>query len=157
MGDILDMWHRDASGGFLENMETMHIIKELQGKVKVHWVAGNHDYHLLKLKNRDSYYHYPFEFKETLELKDGKHTYRFMHGYEFEYGNELDFMKPIMEAFCRIMSDSLLTRTGSFHAGPHDRLKEMLVTIQERAYCEVKDKPGHNAHLRPYAPAVHQR
>ena len=77
MGDILDMWHRDASGGFLENMETIRIIKELQGKIKVHWLAGNHDYHLLKLKNRDPHYHYPFEFKETLELKDGKHTYRF--------------------------------------------------------------------------------
>jgi UDP-2,3-diacylglucosamine pyrophosphatase LpxH len=106
LGDIVDMWRRDASGVFLENMDTVEIIRDLQNKLKVHCVAGNHDYHLLRLKNRAPYYHYPFEFKETLELGDGDRTYRFMHGYEFEYGNELNFMRPIMEILCHVMSDS---------------------------------------------------
>jgi UDP-2,3-diacylglucosamine pyrophosphatase LpxH len=106
LGDIVDMWRRDASGVFLENMDTVEIIKDLQYKLKVHCVAGNHDYHLLRLKNRAPHYHYPFEFMETLELVDGDRTYRFMHGYEFEYGNELNFMKPIMEILCHVMSDS---------------------------------------------------
>ena len=61
----------DSSGVFLENMDTVVLLKDLQTRIKVHWVAGNHDYHLMKLKNRAPHYHYPFEFLETLELKDG--------------------------------------------------------------------------------------
>jgi len=105
LGDIVDMWRRDASGVFLENMDTMLIIKELQNKLKVHWVAGNHDYHLLKLKNRAPHYHYPFEFKKDLELVDGEYTYRFKHGYDFEYGHEKRFIKPALELICHLMSD----------------------------------------------------
>jgi UDP-2,3-diacylglucosamine pyrophosphatase LpxH len=106
LGDIVEMWHRDAAGVFLENWEMVGILKELKKKINVHWVAGNHDYHLLKLKNRAPHYNYPFEFKETLELVDGDTTYRFMHGYEFEYGNETRFIKPILEILCHVMSDS---------------------------------------------------
>jgi UDP-2,3-diacylglucosamine pyrophosphatase LpxH len=106
LGDIVEMWHRDSSGVFLESMDTMELLKQLQPRVQVHWVAGNHDYHLLKLKNRAPHYHYPFNFVETLELVDGDHTYRFMHGYEFEYGNETKFIRPILEVLCHVMSDS---------------------------------------------------
>jgi UDP-2,3-diacylglucosamine pyrophosphatase LpxH len=106
LGDIVEMWHRDASGVFLENMDTIGLLKALQTKVKVHWIAGNHDYHLLKLKNRAPHYDYPFEFHETLELMDGENTYRFMHGYEFEYGSETKFIRPILEILCHVMSDS---------------------------------------------------
>jgi UDP-2,3-diacylglucosamine pyrophosphatase LpxH len=106
LGDIVEMWHRDAAGVFLENWDTVGILKDLQKRINVHWVAGNHDYHLLKLKNRAPYYRYPFEFKESLELVDGDTTYRFMHGYEFEYGNETKFIRPILEILCHVMSDS---------------------------------------------------
>jgi UDP-2,3-diacylglucosamine pyrophosphatase LpxH len=106
LGDLVDMWRRDASGVFLENMDTVEIIKGLQHRLRVHYVVGNHDYHLRKLKNRASHYHYPFEFKQTLELTDGDHTYQFVHGHEFEYGNELKYMEPIMEILCHVMSDS---------------------------------------------------
>jgi UDP-2,3-diacylglucosamine pyrophosphatase LpxH len=105
LGDIVDMWRRDASGVFLENMDTVEIIVGLKDRMNVHWLAGNHDYHLLKLRNRD-HYNYPFEFREKLELVDGEHTYRFMHGYEFEYGKELPYLRPVLELLCHVMSDS---------------------------------------------------
>ena len=106
LGDIVDMWRRDASGVFLENMDTVDILKGLREKLKIHWVAGNHDYHLLKLKNRAPHYDYPFEFHETLELVDGDHTYVFKHGYEYEYGNEMKFIRPVLEVLCHVMSDA---------------------------------------------------
>lgn len=142
LGDIVDMWRRDASGVFLENMVTVKVIKDLQSRIRVHWVAGNHDYHLLKLKNRAPFYHYPFEFKETLELVDGDHTYRFMHGHEFEYGDEVDFMRPILDMFCHVMSDSLMMRAGNFHVGPNIRLKDKLKDIEGGAHDEVRNKSG---------------
>jgi UDP-2,3-diacylglucosamine pyrophosphatase LpxH len=106
MGDIVDMWRRDASGVFLENMDTVGILKDLKERIEVHWLAGNHDIHLLKLKNRAPHYSYPFEFHETLELVDGEYTYRFMHGHEFEYGNEQKYIRPVLEILCHVMSDA---------------------------------------------------
>ena len=105
LGDIVDMWRRDASGVFLENMDTMEIVKGLQKNIKVDYVAGNHDYHVLKLKNRAPHYRYPFEFSRELEIVDGGRTIIFMHGYEFEYGHEIGLMRPSMEVLCRMMSD----------------------------------------------------
>ncbi len=90
---------------FLENIDTAEILVALKERMNVHWVAGNHDYHLLKLRTTPSA-HYPFEFRETLQLVDGKRTYWFVHGYEFEYGNELPYIQPVMELLCHVMSDA---------------------------------------------------
>jgi UDP-2,3-diacylglucosamine pyrophosphatase LpxH len=106
LGDIVDMWRRDASGVFLENMDTVQILKDLKKRIKIHWIAGNHDYHLLRLKNRAAYYDYPFEFHESLEMTEGDTVYHFMHGHEFEYGNELKYIRPILELLCHVMSDA---------------------------------------------------
>jgi UDP-2,3-diacylglucosamine pyrophosphatase LpxH len=165
LGDIVDMWRRDASGVFLENIDTVKIIMDLQNKLKVHCVAGNHDYHLLKLKNFAPHHHYPLEFTETLELRDGDCTYRFMHGHEFEYGKELTLMRPIMETLCHVMSDSegvvedelwahlerkvsylryrvLTMKARSLKDGPEVRFKDKLEHIERRAYDEIRGKSG---------------
>ena len=49
-GDIVDMWRRDSSGVFLENHDVLDLIIELQKKMHVYYVAGNHDFHVLKLQ-----------------------------------------------------------------------------------------------------------
>jgi UDP-2,3-diacylglucosamine pyrophosphatase LpxH len=107
LGDIVDMWRRDASGVFLENRDTMDRILGLPQSIKVHYVAGNHDYHVLRLRNSRTYFHYPFSFSEDLTITDGEFVYRFMHGYEFEYGSKADnpTMYEVMDALCRVMSD----------------------------------------------------
>ena len=51
LGDIVDMWRRDSSGVFLENWDTLKRIMILQNKMRVHYVAGNHDFHF----NRNSF------------------------------------------------------------------------------------------------------
>jgi UDP-2,3-diacylglucosamine pyrophosphatase LpxH len=114
LGDFVDMWRRDASGVFLENLDTMQLLKDLGKRIRLHFVAGNHDYHLLRLQNRAPHYDYPFEFHQALEMTDGKHTYRFLHGYEFEYGEEHELMKVAMEVLCHVMSDSEGTEEDVF-------------------------------------------
>ena len=47
LGDIVDMWRRDSSGVFLENHDVLDLMLELQKKMKVYYVAGNHDFHVL--------------------------------------------------------------------------------------------------------------
>ena len=50
LGDIVDMWRRDSSGIFLENHDVLDLIIDLQKKIRVYYVAGNHDFHVRKLQ-----------------------------------------------------------------------------------------------------------
>jgi hypothetical protein len=72
-------------------------------------VAGNHDYHLLKLQSQDC----KFEFYEELFTSNDAHTairmkpvenkkYIFKHGWEFDLAQH----PLIMEAMCHNMSDA---------------------------------------------------
>jgi UDP-2,3-diacylglucosamine pyrophosphatase LpxH len=98
LGDVVDMWRRDASGVFLEAHDTLGKILALKSKgVQIFYVAGNHDYHVLDLSNPN----YPIQFSKELSLIDGKTTYRFVHGYEFDPEQKT----PLMRFLCRVMSD----------------------------------------------------
>jgi UDP-2,3-diacylglucosamine pyrophosphatase LpxH len=104
LGDIVDMWRRDASGVFLEGRQIIDKILGLPKRIDVHYVAGNHDYHVLDLKNSKQYFRYPIVFTKELAIPDGQYTYRFMHGYEFEYRDDsLKYL--LMDVLCRVLSD----------------------------------------------------
>lgn len=105
LGDVVDMWRRDSSGVFLENWDTAAKVMALKQKMRVHYVAGNHDFHVLKMKGHS----YPLYFYRGLDLIDGLYRYRFLHGYEFDSDQE----EPMMEAMCRVMTDDV----GSFESG----------------------------------------
>ena len=64
LGDIVDMWRRDASGVFLENWDIVQKIMSLKQKMRVHYIAGNHDYHVLQIQGHS----YPFSFTKKLEV-----------------------------------------------------------------------------------------
>ena len=163
LGDVVDMWRRDASGVFLEQHDTLAKILNLKSKgVQVFYVAGNHDYHVLNLTNPA----YPLEFIKELTLTDGPVTYRFVHGYEFDPEQKA----PLMAFLCRVMSDKggveednlwadynnlknklskiepsfvkadLAKITERLHRGPEDRLKDSLDKINLTAGNTVK--PG---------------
>ena len=98
LGDVVDMWRRDAAGVFLESHDTVAKILNLKSKgVQVFYVAGNHDYHVLDLHNPA----YPLEFTNELNLTDGPVNYRFVHGYQFDPEQKM----PFMAFLCRVMSD----------------------------------------------------
>jgi len=97
LGDVVDMWRRDSSGIFLENHDVLDIVISLQKKMRVHYVAGNHDFHVLKLQGRG----YPLNFLGDLTLQQDGLSCRFVHGWEFD-----DLQRPhFMESLCHSMSD----------------------------------------------------
>jgi UDP-2,3-diacylglucosamine pyrophosphatase LpxH len=100
LGDVIDMWRRDASGVFLENHDILEKILGLTTKMQVYFVAGNHDYHVLRLVNKPGRL-YPIQFLPELVLLDGNYQYLFKHGWEYDAEQQ----PAIMEAFCRAMSD----------------------------------------------------
>jgi UDP-2,3-diacylglucosamine pyrophosphatase LpxH len=163
LGDVVDMWRRDAAGVFLENHDTVAKILNLKSKgVQVFYVAGNHDYHVLDLHNPA----YPLQFTNELNLTDGPFNYRFVHGYQFDPEQKI----PFMAFLCRVMSDQdgalesnlwtdfnslnnifskiepsfmkadLAAITERLQRRPEDRIKDSLDKINLTACKEVK--PG---------------
>jgi UDP-2,3-diacylglucosamine pyrophosphatase LpxH len=163
LGDVVDMWRRDAAGVFLEHHDTVAKLLALKSKgVQVFYVAGNHDYHVVDLVNPA----YPLEFRKELSLTDGQFNYRFVHGYQFDPEQKI----PFMAFLCRVMSDQggalesnlwvdfnsvnnifskiepsfvkadLAAMAERLHRRPEDRLKESLNKINMTACNEVK--PG---------------
>ena len=80
-GDILDFWRRDMVGVTIENADVIaKLINVGRGGVKVHYVAGNHDYavrHLEIFKNR-------LKFSTRVVLVEDDVVYRFIHGWEMD-------------------------------------------------------------------------
>src|SRR5215208_4583932 len=64
LGDTIDMWRRDVSGLFMIFSDIVDKLLDLQNskKIDIHIVAGNHDYHLLKLNGPE----YKFRFHKQL-------------------------------------------------------------------------------------------
>ena len=97
LGDFVDMWRRDVSGLFFEFNEILEKILLLKARMKVYCVAGNHDFHMLKLTDPG----YPLQPQRQLELPGDGVTYVFKHGWEFDPEQR----EPIMELLCYNMSD----------------------------------------------------
>jgi UDP-2,3-diacylglucosamine pyrophosphatase LpxH len=99
-GDFLDMWRRDLAGVVLENADIFDKLQNLQNKLQnlqkpgmtVDYVAGNHDYHVSKFKN----FGYQFAFHDELSLTMDGIKYKFLHGYEFDRGQD----KIYFDALC---------------------------------------------------------
>jgi UDP-2,3-diacylglucosamine pyrophosphatase LpxH len=144
LGDIVDMWRRDASGVFLENWDIVQKIISLKQKMRVHYVAGNHDYHVLHMKGHS----YPFSFTKNLKFTDGDHTYTICHGYEFDPQQKT----ALMEALCHIMYDKTEELTDLFGVtqSPEKRLSTILGHVEHSASSTVKKREilvfGHTHH-----------
>lgn len=81
VGDILDFWRRNNATLVMENEEILSKLGSL--KTKVHYVAGNHDYYMLRLNERYAG-NYPFTVSRSLRLEDGGNKFYFIHGYKLE-------------------------------------------------------------------------
>lgn len=97
LGDFVDMWRRDVSGLFLEFNDVVEKVLELQRKMKVVCVAGNHDFHLLQLTDPG----YPLKFTRDATIEGDGVEYVLKHGWEFDPEQK----EPIMELLCHNLSD----------------------------------------------------
>jgi UDP-2,3-diacylglucosamine pyrophosphatase LpxH len=64
--------------------------------MRVYYIAGNHDFHILKLQGRG----YPVEFMKNLTLQQDDLTCRFIHGWEFD-----EMQRSTSLSLCHAMSD----------------------------------------------------
>jgi UDP-2,3-diacylglucosamine pyrophosphatase LpxH len=145
LGDIVDMWRRDAAGVFLENWDVVQKIIRLKQRMRVHYVAGNHDYHVLQMRGHS----YPFSFARDLKFKDGKYTYVICHGLEFDPHQKA----VVMEALCHVMYDPIENFEdlfGGVTQPPEKRLSNILKDVEHIACSAIKKDEilvfGHTHH-----------
>ena len=145
LGDIVDMWRRDASGVFLENWDFVQKVIRLKEKMRVHYVAGNHDYHVLQMRGHS----YPFSFAKDLKFTDGKYTYMICHGLEFDPQQKA----AVMEALCHVMYDPIENFEdlfGGVTQPPEKRFSQILKDVEHIALSKIKQGEilvfGHTHH-----------
>jgi UDP-2,3-diacylglucosamine pyrophosphatase LpxH len=120
LGDFIDMWRRDASGLFLECYEFVDDLVKLSETRDVQFVAGNHDFHLLKLEDHK----YPFKFQEEItSFSLGTAKYRLRHGWEYD----LDQRPVIMEALCHNFSDD----AGQIRSDIYDTIEHSIDELKD--------------------------
>ena len=100
LGDIFDFWRRSNSKIAEEYREILEKLCSFNAG-KVHYVVGNHDYYMLKLKGR--YGNHPFKVSKSLRLRDGGKNFYFIHGYEFEVLIFESLTLDVYEAFSEKM------------------------------------------------------
>ncbi len=82
LGDILEFWRRDPVRVLLENIDIIQKLMSLEPEIKVSYIVGNHDFHLIQFPQ--SYFGARFDLKRDLSLEYGGTKYRFIHGYQIE-------------------------------------------------------------------------
>lgn len=84
LGDIVDFWRRDFAKALTETAEIFSKLTSFNTNVNVHYVAGNHDFFMLRLYERLAP-KFPFaEVSKSVSLQDGKVKFFFIHGHQLE-------------------------------------------------------------------------
>lgn len=86
LGDMIDLWRREPIKVFFEYWDVINDFKNF--KPKVHYIIGNHDYHMIKLKQY-LFQHLGLDVSADITLNDGNAVYYFIHGYQYEWGDKL--------------------------------------------------------------------
>lgn len=155
LGDFVDMWRRDVSGLFLENHLAIEKLLHLRQsrEIEIVFVAGNHDYHLLHLRDHN----YPFKFLENYSLKaNDMLSYKFKHGWEYDYAQH----PIVMEALCKNLSDDLgqdRSRIYDYLRKVEDELREIIAFHKSYdSYLDHLMQPP-ETRLAPYVDDVVRR
>jgi UDP-2,3-diacylglucosamine pyrophosphatase LpxH len=102
VGDLIDLWRRDVVGLEFVLSKYMEELKTLQKNVNVHYVIGNHDFHVGSLKNHE----YPFTGQSFLTLERFGYTMYFIHGHQCDPLQNI-LGPETSEILCWTMSDNV--------------------------------------------------
>ena len=139
VGDFIDLWRRDVVGLEFELSRYMEELKTLQKKTKVHYVVGNHDYHVGFLKNHG----YPFTPQSSIAIERFGYTIHFLHGHQCDPIQNIPIGPSICEILCWTLSDNIgdwKSNLGDIF-GPKFKLsKEQFEAKIDLLMCPPEDK-----------------
>jgi UDP-2,3-diacylglucosamine pyrophosphatase LpxH len=110
LGDIVDLWRRDFVKALIESEAIVQKLIKLKSKVNIHYLAGNHDFHMLQMKNLFSD-KFPFPVTKELRLEESKKKFYFIHGYQLEvlanpYYKSMSAYETFSEGLCLAGDDT---------------------------------------------------
>lgn len=111
LGDFIDFWRRDFAKALIEVEEAVSTITGFEDDVELRYIVGNHDYHMLNLKESlaDDF---PFKYvAESARLEEGGRKFFFIHGYQLEvlanpYYKSLTAYRCFAEQLCLAGDDT---------------------------------------------------
>lgn len=146
LGDIFDFWRRDPIGVILENFDVLQKLISLERRMNVHFVIGNHDFHLKHFG--ESQVGRIFEFGYSLSLQYGGTTYHFIHGYQLEhkrFGRSLDIYEAFADKLCMAgenvgrAADSIWDVIGGGLSIVRERINTIIQPPEKRDLGKLKD------------------
>lgn len=84
LGDFIELWRRDIAGPLLEYSDVLAKLKELNKQMEVVLIAGNHDWHFMRMGRKPDMYPLPFRFKEVFTIHMDNFFYSFKHGHQYD-------------------------------------------------------------------------
>jgi len=85
LGDVVDLWRRDFAKALRECSVIFSELMDFESnKVKIHYVVGNHDYYMLKLRNNLFKGTHFCNVAKSVRLSSGDKSFFFIHGYQLE-------------------------------------------------------------------------
>lgn len=110
LGDIIDLWRRDFVKAMMESEPVISKLMEMKSKIKIHYLAGNHDFHMLNMGGlfKDNY---PFQVTKELRLEESGKKFFFIHGYQIEvlanpYYKSMSAYEAFSEGLCMAGDDT---------------------------------------------------
>lgn len=98
IGDIIDMWKGDADTLLSDYEDILETLRDLQTEKRaVYYVVGNHDYHMTR---RDDLSQYNLHVYPRVVLPSGGKKYYFIHGYQFEYPDDIKVYEEFANVLC---------------------------------------------------------
>jgi UDP-2,3-diacylglucosamine pyrophosphatase LpxH len=98
IGDIIDMWKSDADSLLERYYNVLKKIRNICTDKKVYYIVGNHDYNMIRRKGIDTLYN--FQVYPWLILSSGDTKYYFIHGYQFEYPDDIKIYEEFANLLC---------------------------------------------------------
>lgn len=140
LGDIFDLWRRDFVNALMESEPIVSRLIDLGKKVGIHYVVGNHDYHMLQMSTLFSD-KFPFRVSKDFRLQDGGKGFYFLHGYQLEvlanpYYKSMSAYETFAEGLCLAGDDTgnaadKLWETIGASKSALDGLKRLPTNIKE--------------------------
>lgn len=84
LGDFIEMWRRSIAAPLLEFSDIIAKLKELNKEMEVVLIAGNHDWHFMRMGRNPEIYSPPFRFKEMYTIHMDGFFYSFKHGHQYD-------------------------------------------------------------------------
>ena len=88
-GDIEDLWRRDMRSVTRDDFDVFAAFEECSDRgIDVHYVLGNHDWYARKDTAAGRRSFYETDYEPELVLEYGETTYAFVHGHQFDPGQD---------------------------------------------------------------------